>query len=190
MHGVRSTLAASLLALLAGCQSQPPQPAAPAHDGPLELGTLEGMNGQSYDVDAELDRGETVALVFWQTWCESCEKEAPSIAKAAADNAGKIRFIGIVPGKDGTVVDSEVRATADTWGYAAFPHVRDRDMSLTRKLGVSGTPTILVLAKGGQVVFNGHRPPADWAPFQGAAFDASTAGGCEGGVCPLPAASE
>jgi len=184
MRAIHLTCLALALTLGGCANSQQTQP-APA-GGPLKVGELTGMDGKSYDVDAVLERGETVALVFWQTWCESCEEESPKIAQAAYDNAGKIRFLGIVPGKDETVDDGEVRATADTWGYATFPHVRDRDMSLCKRLGIKGTPTILVLGKGGEGALQRHRPPKDWTSFQGADFDPQTAGGCEGGVCPLP----
>ncbi|MEZ6187155.1 MAG: TlpA disulfide reductase family protein [Planctomycetota bacterium] len=184
MRSSAPSLALIALALSLGCASPEPAPAKAAD--PVQVGTLHALNGVSYDVDQALARGETVALVFWQTWCESCEKEAPLVAQAAKEHTGKIRFFGVVPGKDETVKESEVLAVADTWGYATFPQVRDRDLSLTQKLGVKGTPTIVVLGKGSEVLFNGHRPPQDWSRLEGVTFDPDTAGGCEGGVCPLP----
>ena len=46
--------------------------------------------------------------------------------------------------------------------------VRDRDLSLTKGLGVRGTPTIIVLGKDRQVLYDAHRAPEDWAELEGA----------------------
>ena len=181
---VRLTSLTLVVVAFVGCASEQIQPSPSS--APLTVGELTSMDGRIHDVDAALDRGETVALIFWQTWCESCETEAPRISAAAADNAGTIRFLGVVPGRDAEVDAGEVRAVADTWGYATFPHVRDRDQGLCERLGVSATPTILVLGQSGEVLYRGHRAPKDWRALQGVEFDPQSDGGCEGGVCPLP----
>lgn len=140
-------------------------------------------DGAPHDLDAALARGEAVALVFWQTWCPSCAGEAPAIVEAQRLHADRLRFLGVVPGRDADVDDAEVARVRAAWGYT-FPQVRDRDLSLSRRFGVTGTPSIVVLGAGGAVRYSGHRPPDDWAPFAG------TPVACEGGVCPLPVAEE
>ncbi|MBL4847399.1 MAG: redoxin family protein [Planctomycetes bacterium] len=182
-----------LLSLPLGCTSGP----APAEPVPAEVSlSLIDSEGAPQDLDAALARGETVALVFWQTWCASCAKEAPAIAAAAQAEQGKIRFVSVVPGKTETVKDGDVAAKRKAWGYEAFPLVRDLDLSLSRALGVRGTPTILVLGKDRVVRFKGHRPPEDWSQLRGAALaggasPSPTSGDpeCVDGVCPLPTGS-
>jgi hypothetical protein len=44
----------------------------------------------------------------------------------------------------------------------SYPQLRDRDLALSRKFGVTGTPDIIVLSADDTVLYRGHRPPADW----------------------------
>lgn len=172
--------------IFAGCAGAP-APREPA--APISL-AVTAMDGSVVDLDAALARGETVALVFWQTWCESCKSEAPAVAEAARTHGSRIRFVGVVPGKDETVDDAEVRKVTASWAYDAFPQVRDRDLGLSREFDIRGTPTILVLGKGRRVLFSGHRAPKDWTTLRGleisAALPDGSASGCKDGVCPLP----
>lgn len=149
--------------LQAGCAGAPPE--KPAGGEPL---VVTDMAGVSHDLDAALARGETVALVFWQTWCGSCAREAPRLVEAVKEHGPKILFLGVVPGKPETVDEAEVRRVARRWGYEAFPQVRDRDLGLSQRLQVEGTPTIVVLGKERRVLYHAHRPPQDWASFHGA----------------------
>ena len=196
------TLAACALALaLCGCAGGGATPEPVASEVSLQR---EDTEGERHDLDGALARGETVAFVFWQTWCESCAEEAPAIKAAAAQEQGKIHFVGVIPGKAETVDEAEVAQVRARWGYD-FPQLRDTDMSLTKALGVKGTPTIVVLGSERTVLYHAHRPPADWASLRGASFAASSdesgkdlsqpdLGGqdsqgaeCKDGVCPLPA---
>lgn len=175
------------LMLLAGCASSAPAPKAGA---PLEVVppqvslALTDMDAKPLDLEGALAQGETVALVFWQTWCASCASESGQVAAAAKEHRGAIRFVGVVPGKAERVDDAKVRATAKAWGYD-FPQVRDTEMALSRGLKVKGTPTILILrGKEKRVVtFRGHHPPSDWGAYsaQRGAVE------CADGVCPMPA---
>ena len=180
---MRRTLVWSALALLlAGCATTPADPGSAAAR-PLQV---TDMAGQARDLQAELDAGRSVALVFWQTWCESCSHEAPAVAAAARTYGDRIAFVGVVPGKAETVDDGEVREVSRAWGYDAFPQVRDVDMRLTRGYGVEGTPTVIVLGPDGAERYRGHEPPNGWAAFaDGPATPQDPA--CEDGVCPLPA---
>lgn len=189
---MRGLTAVVLTVALAGCASSGVGDAGQV--APLRLDELHTMDGNTVDLDAALKRGETVALVFWQTWCGSCKTEAPRIVQAQRKHGDKIHFVGVIPGRDERVDDTEVSETARAWGYA-FPQVRDRDLALTRGLGVTGTPTIVVLGKDRQVLHDSHRPPDDWAALEGAITRQATPrdgltplgeAECEDGVCPLP----
>ena len=43
--------------------------------------------------------------------------------------------------------------------------MRDRDLELTKLFHVTGTPTVIVLDKDGQVVYREHHLPASWDAF-------------------------
>ncbi len=140
------------------------------------------MDGQAMDLDQALDSGQSVALVFWQTWCTSCLAEMPHLDQAARELTGRVQFVGIVPGPDDRVDDVEVRDVVGRHALS-YPQVRDRDLVLTHRFQVEGTPTIIVIAPDRSVVFEGHRSP-DWTqlvPTEAVSVDQGK--DCEDGVC-------
>lgn len=120
------------------------------------------MDGNTADLSRTMEAGKPVALVFWQTWCASCLAEAPELVEAARMYGDEIAFFGVVPGPDDTVDDGKVREVAGRLGLS-YPQIRDRDLALTRRFSVEGTPTILVLESEGKLLYRGHRVPDDWS---------------------------
>jgi thiol-disulfide isomerase/thioredoxin len=151
-----------LLLGVAACQSAPTA-AAPSHLPDDVSLAVTDMDGVERDLDATLAQGR-VALVFWQTWCASCREEAPHLIRAAREHTG-IEFVGVISGPDDAVDDNAVRKAAADWGLP-YPQVRDRKLELTRGLGVTVTPTIVVLGAGREILYYGHQPPADWAALR------------------------
>ena len=160
---MRTKLAIFLAASTVACASDDAVRSSPmTHtDAGLAL-VLTDMDGRAHDLDATLREGRPVALVFWQTWCASCIREAPELASAARAYGEDILFLGVVPGTDEYVDDGEVEEMAAELGLP-YPQVRDRDLALSRRYGVEGTPTIVVLGAGGRILYDDHRPPADWS---------------------------
>jgi len=159
-----AAVAAAAALVLTGCRAGPSTADLAAGERvPADVALPRvDLAGEPLDLDAALARGEPVAFVFWQTWCASCRAEAPAVARAAATHGERLRFVGVVPGRDDAVDVAEVEATRAAWGYD-LPQVRDRDLALSRALGVRGTPTIVVLGPDREVRYHAHRPPADWA---------------------------
>lgn len=156
----------ALLTVSAACAGAPTEPQASV-DTTLDPRALElvDMDGAPADVRASLAAGRAVALVFWQSWCGSCLQEAPALARAAREQAGRIDFVGVVPGPDSSVDEAAVRARVAELGLP-YPQVRDRDLALTRAFRVEGTPTIILLeGEAPRVTWRGHRPPASWDAF-------------------------
>jgi len=122
------------------------------------------MQGRDYDVDAILASGRPVVLVFWQTWCPSCKKDAPELAHAVADYGSRMQFFGVISGPDVDIDDAEVRRTAREWGHRQ-PQIRDRDLALARRFEVTGTPLVVVLGPKGRVLYRGYRLPRDWKVY-------------------------
>ncbi len=147
-----------VVAAVSGCVSSPSN----SRDAnPVARLMVTDMDGTAHDLGAEMKAGRSVALVFWQTWCASCLQEAPALAAAARKHGKAIRFIGVVPGPNDRVDDKKVRAVARRFAMP-YPQVRDRDLALSDRFAVTGTPTIIVLGPDGKIVYNGHEPPADW----------------------------
>lgn len=155
-------------ALLSGCAGPTPSSGAPGDTlsagSPLPPGlpgAAADLEGKQHDLDSVLAAGRPVALIFWQTWCVSCLREAPGLAEAARRLDGKIAFYGVVSGPDEAVDVQKIREIVKTNGLP-YPQLRDRDLRLTDALGVTGTPTIIVIGTDRKVRYTGHRPPESW----------------------------
>lgn len=166
---MRLQRASAVLSLLLAAACSAPEaraPHAPVLAGVRQPLVVRDLEGQVHDLDRTLADGQALALVFWQTWCASCRSEAPGLVEAARRHAGRVAFVGVVPGSDERVDEREVRRVAGELGFT-FPQVRDRDLVLTERFAVEGTPTILVLEGNGELVYRGHRAPPDWNAFSG-----------------------
>ena len=108
--------------------------------------------------------GQSVALVFWQTWCKPCLREMPELARVDRQYSPRIRFYGIVSGTDEDVDDAKVKSLVERLGVG-YPQVRDRDLRLSRGFKIDGTPTIVILGPGRSVLYRGHQLPDNWAVF-------------------------
>ena len=71
--------------ILTGCNGNTPAerndlvPRA-AHKVPTGL-IIQDMAGRPHDLDSILGQGQSIALVFWQTWCKPCLREMPELAR-------------------------------------------------------------------------------------------------------------
>jgi thiol-disulfide isomerase/thioredoxin len=151
-----------ILMALVGCTSTPTAPRT-HDDAPI---VLNDEAGARYDVTKTLADGESVALVFWQTWCVTCRAEGPDLVRAAKDYAGKIEFFGVVSGPD-AIVDASELQTVTAQLALPYPQIRDRDGSLAERFHVQSTPTIIVLGRGGKELYRGAALPKDWGALAG-----------------------
>lgn len=158
----RVVLALGIALGCGGC-SAPDGTDAPAGRVDLAGLVLVDMQGGEHELTESLADGREVMLVFWQTWCEPCRREAPALARLARDRAASLDVYGVVTGPEGVVDDAEVLRVADELG-TGYPQVRDRDAALARRFDVRGTPTILVVGSGGELRYRGHRVPDLRAP--------------------------
>ncbi len=158
-------LAATLVFLLLGCGTT--RTAAPIgatqYDGAI---LLADQDGQRHDVRKILGQGQSVALVFWQTWCVKCRAEGPELVRAANAFAGKIEFFGVVSGPD-SVVDNGRLQTVTELLALPYPQIRDRDGSIAEQFGVQSTPTIIVLGNRGKELYRGSALPKNWSALAG-----------------------
>ena len=145
--------------LLASCAS-PVASTVPADSIDFSAWQVQDYDGVSHDLSSQLSMGEPVVLVFWQTWCLSCLAEAPALSLAARQHSG-LHFYGVISGDAETVDEAEVRKIAFQ-KTLPYPQVLDRDLGLTEAFGITGTPTIVVVGPGGEILHRGHSADVDW----------------------------
>jgi len=135
---------------------------------PASSFVLHDMSGHQHDVDALLAQGKIVTLLFWQTWCTSCKREAPKVVAAEKTNADSVAFFGVIVGPDRSVDEAKIEKTVTEWGFR-FPQIRDRNLELADRYQAFGTPVIVILGPERRVLYRGYRLPRDWSAYRGQA---------------------
>lgn len=110
-------------------------------------------------------RGKATTFVFWQPWCATCREEAPAAVAASVELADSMSFYGVVSGPDGSVNEDLYLKSIDELGLS-YPQVRDKDLALTKRFGVTKTPTIIVIDSAGQLRFKGSHMPENLASMK------------------------
>ena len=126
--------------------------------------SVQAMDGNDYNVNKILANGQNVALIFWQSWCAPCLRKMPSLVQAANSNIDQIHFLGVISGRDEDVDGQKVQKIVKKYTIP-FPQIRDRDLSITRKYGITETPTIIILGKDMSVLYKSNRLPKDWSKY-------------------------
>jgi len=113
-------------------KTEPPEGLVGTEMPEFSLPLLEGRGELS---SAEL-KGDPVVINFWASWCIPCREEA-RVLEAAWKKYGPegVHVLGV------NVQDSEqdAQAFAEEFGLT-YPTVRDTDLTLWTKLGVTGLP--------------------------------------------------
>lgn len=126
----------------------------------LAMEQLPDMDGVERPLLAA-DEPRTTVLVFWTPWCSNCQKESPALVLAAKTYAGRAQFLGIVSGDDQSIDMAKVKDFISRNGLT-YPCLRDRELRVTNRLNVQGTPTIIVVRPNGEITYQGHHPPEAW----------------------------
>lgn len=97
--------------------------------------------------------------VFWATWCHACKEEIPSVQKLYDEfNPQGLDVVAVNVG----VNDSEKRASKFAAKYKMnYPILFDTGSTITRKYGVQGTPTIIIVDANGVVRYRDHSVPTN-----------------------------
>ena len=108
---------------------------------------------------------KAATFVFWQPWCVSCREEAPAAVAASVELAESMAFYGVVSGPDGSVDEDLFEKSIVELGLS-YPQVRDKDLALAKRFGVTKTPTIVVLDGSGQLRYKGSHMPENLAAMK------------------------
>jgi len=93
-------------------------------------------------------RGTPIVLNIWASWCDPCQKEAPTLRRgwASARNAG-VLFLGL------DIQDTPSDAQAFIEGFRlTYPSVRDKGRDVISRYGATGIPETYFISRPGTVV--------------------------------------
>ncbi|WNV88182.1 redoxin family protein [Umezawaea sp. Da 62-37] len=149
MKHIRSLgLVLAALTLVAACgkpaEPGPPVPAATVSTASEQLRfTARTIDGQDFSGESLV--GEPAVLWFWAPWCPSCNREAPTVARIAAQSKG-VTWVGVAA-QDQLPAMKEFVAKYDMNG---FKHIADLDASVWKRFGVSAQPAFAFIDSAGK----------------------------------------
>jgi len=150
--GFFSILVLSLLLLQAGyVRAAAVEDRAPG----FNLETLDGTQ-VAYD---DIRGNKPLFIVFWATWCPVCKEEVPAL-KSLYDQFKErgLEFLAVNVG----INDSAKKAGRYVEKYGiTYPVAFDNGSAVTKKYGVMGTPTIVIVDKGGTIRYFSAAVPTD-----------------------------
>jgi peroxiredoxin len=148
-----------LILMLAGCGRTGNSVSAPAPAGvgaQVENFTLRDLQGNTVSLSDSL-KEKPVMLVFFATWCPSCNAEIPRLNRLH-ETEKNLRIIAV----DVNESDQAVASFAQSRGIR-YTVLLDSDGSVARKWGIVGIPTNFVIDRSGTVVFKDYVIPEDLA---------------------------
>jgi thiol-disulfide isomerase/thioredoxin len=150
-------MACATAALLAGCAGgQPASSTATTSPGAAQAAPAAVMPEQLRFTARTLDgkdfagsslTGRAAVLWFWAPWCPKCQREAPTVARAAQANTGKIEFVGVAAQDQLAAMQSFVTK----YHVGSFQHLADLNASIWRRFGITQQPAYAFISPTGSV---------------------------------------
>ncbi|MFQ5589169.1 MAG: TlpA family protein disulfide reductase, partial [Nitrospiria bacterium] len=109
---------------------------------------LTSLEGQSFTEKEML--GKATLVVFWASWCGTCQQELPKIhqlQKKLADRPFRVLAIGFSDTQQN--IERYVRENAKTF---SFPVFYDRGDQVAGRFGAVATPTLFLFDQEGKLV--------------------------------------
>lgn len=157
-HLARKAALALGLALIVGL-SLTPEARAEESAGASMAPTfaVEGIDGQTYDLAALLQRGP-VYLDFWTTWCGPCQMALPKLDELHKKYA-EAGFTLLTVASDDQKTVSKVKPHVKSKGWE-FPVIIDAKRELGNKYNVRAFPTSFLIGQDGKILstHQGYRP--------------------------------
>jgi cytochrome c biogenesis protein CcmG, thiol:disulfide interchange protein DsbE len=131
------------VALVIGLSGKGASGGRPAPALPREL--LAGPPATLATLRATAD-GHPSLVVFWASWCEPCQHEAPAVERFARSPAGRGRVVGV----DWSDEAASARGFIGKYHWS-FPNLRDGEGSVGYAYGLTGLPSTFVIGAGGRI---------------------------------------
>jgi cytochrome c biogenesis protein CcmG/thiol:disulfide interchange protein DsbE len=90
--------------------------------------------------------GRPALVVFWASWCEPCQSEAPAVERLARSVAGRGRVVGV----DWSDAEASARSFIKKYGWS-FSNLRDSRGDVGLAYGLRNLPTTFVVGAGGRI---------------------------------------
>jgi cytochrome c biogenesis protein CcmG, thiol:disulfide interchange protein DsbE len=87
-------------------------------------------------------------VLFWASWCEPCQHEAPAVERFAQSAAGRGRIVGVDYGESKL---SGPRAFLRRYGWS-FPNLSDPDARAGEAYGLTSLPNTFAIDARGRIV--------------------------------------
>lgn len=104
--------------------------------------------------DMEKLKGEVVAVLFFATWCENCEKARAQVQAQMQRYENLVKFVGVMDDQRGQTVDT-VRAWLPGKGYR-LPVMHDSGQQAMRAFQSDSLPEIVLVDRAGRVRWHDH----------------------------------
>ncbi len=125
---------------------------------------LTDMGDRFHNVREITEGDRNVVLIFWQTWCVPCLREAPILVEVSKAHEKQLAFFGIISGSDDDVDEAKVRKIVEKFKLP-YPQIRDRDLSITTRFEVNAIPMMVIIGDQGAILYKGNRLPRNWDEY-------------------------
>lgn len=119
----------------------------------LRAGIFHPPGAPSFDLET-VNSVKPVLLIFWATWCPSCLKEIPILNQWAARYPDQLAIVAVNVQEEAEVVRSFLLENKVNYSILLDPSGEISD-----RFEVSAVPSVLLLAKGGEILYYGFRLP-------------------------------
>jgi cytochrome c biogenesis protein CcmG/thiol:disulfide interchange protein DsbE len=90
--------------------------------------------------------GRPSLVVFWASWCEPCQHEAPAVERFALSPAGRGRVVGV----DWSDETASAHSFIGKYHWS-FSNLRDGEGAVGYSYGLTGLPTTFVVGADGRI---------------------------------------
>jgi len=117
---------------------------------------VHGAFGKTFNL-SEYSKDQPILLNFWTTWCPSCIAEIPKLNQITQNSKlGNLQVLGInIQESDQTIRQFLTKKKVN------FSILMDTQGEVADLYGVAATPTIILLAKGGKILYYGFSLPSN-----------------------------
>jgi peroxiredoxin len=116
--------------------------------------SLQDLKGKDYALSSYKDK-QPVALFFWTTWCFFCRQELKAVNSMYPElQKDGLEVLAIDVQEPVSRVESFLKKDA-----LFLPVLLDKNAAVARDYEVMGVPTIIIVDKKGNIVFEGNHFP-------------------------------